>query len=402
MPLSDNQRQRLEAAYKSKKFNSKSADALWRRLPDIPKSLVKQWFSEQEANQQLKEVRRVKNFFPITEDAQVPFNRLQMDLLPLNSLYPTKQRGNSFLLVVIDVMSRYLFAVPLKTKGAAEVIPALNGILDQIGALGFTPPIRIDSDQERAFSGARANALFSSLEITNEQAQTHSHTQLAFVDRACRTLRSLIETFCLKHPEDNDRWIDALPDIVEGYNETPKALLGFTEKKVPLEDGSTRTVKIGIAPAEEINRTDFNRHYQELVRTKYLKAQNGKGRLKVGDAVRLLIRASDPNIFRKGTAAQWSSSIHAITAIERGVWYKVNDTPRLYKRYQLLHVPGAVVSHGPHHGQSAVAQGAERVVLQKKARVKRRIRKEGIAENSEPRAQRVRRQVDPGVYVRGE
>ena len=79
-------------------------------------------------------------------NAKYPFEHLAMDLGELGTTSP---RGNNFILVVVDVFSRFVLLRPLKTKAAEEVARALWRIMCDFGA-----PKIIQSDNGREFVNA--------------------------------------------------------------------------------------------------------------------------------------------------------------------------------------------------------------------------------------------------------
>lgn len=78
-------------------------------------------------------------------------NQVQIDLVDMQK-YPVSKEGTTshykYILVVLDVFSRYLFLRPLTSKSSAEVAANLLQLFSDIG-----PPLRIQCDQGKEFKG---------------------------------------------------------------------------------------------------------------------------------------------------------------------------------------------------------------------------------------------------------
>ena len=57
-------------------------------------------------------------------------------------------KGNKYLLTVIDVVSKYAWAIPIKCKSSKEIIRGLEGIRRQASP---RQPLRVQTDQGKEF-----------------------------------------------------------------------------------------------------------------------------------------------------------------------------------------------------------------------------------------------------------
>ena len=92
---------------------------------------------------------------PITKKLQVtrplsvpegPFVHWQMDLIELGSTLVHDNLGYQYVLTVIDIFSKYAWAIKLKTKEGKEVTDALSGILQNT-----LSPTVLQSDNGKEF-----------------------------------------------------------------------------------------------------------------------------------------------------------------------------------------------------------------------------------------------------------
>ena len=78
------------------------------------------------------------------------FKQVQIDLVTMEGL-PTASSddGYKYVLVVLDVFSRFIFLRPLKSKSSVEIASHLIQLFSDTG-----PPKRLQSDQGKEFKGA--------------------------------------------------------------------------------------------------------------------------------------------------------------------------------------------------------------------------------------------------------
>jgi hypothetical protein len=271
--------------------------------PTITRKLVKTFLSTQEIAQVHK--KRHKSYqYPLT--AYAPFSRLQIDLLDVSNENPPQNRGTRFLFLAIDVFSRYLFAIPLKSKSEAQCSQALITILSQIPQTYI--PRQIDSDSESAFKSHAFSKLCLDRNIKQNFAQIGDHASLGIVDRVCSTLRSYIAKY--QDSRQSQHYIDILPSLVENYNTTIHSTLKDTPTNAILTGGITDYLHNQTVKASQVayNKTDYP----------------------PGTLVRLLIKRQ---LFDKGQA-RFTKTTHSITELKDGLYY-VSDRVGGYRKSEL-------------------------------------------------------------------
>ena len=103
--------------------------------------------------------------------------------------------------------------------------------------------------------------------------------------------------------DTDEKWLDALPKITDGYNKTPHRSIGMSPSQVSSKNRALV----------------FSRLYPDID----LKV---KPRLEVGNVVRVKI---DKALFEKGYTENWSSEVYLIIDVRQRagiVWYKISDT----------------------------------------------------------------------------
>ena len=207
-----------------------------------------------------------------------------MDLLDIHQL--SRQNKNfRFILVVLDIFSRFAWARPLKDKTGTRVANALQDI---ITTAGDRKPKKIWSDRGTEFYNANVDRLLERNAI--ELYSTHNEPKASIAERFIRTLRGKIESnFILTQ---STVWYDILPELIREYNHSYHRSIGMSPEDATKPENYTKV---------------FDRLYpkQELVNARY-------PLLHVGDRVRISIHK---RLFEKGATANWSEEIFEIVEV---------------------------------------------------------------------------------------
>ena len=137
--------------------------------------------------------------------------------------------GNKYGLLVIDVFSKYTWIKMLKTKKPEEVARAFADILEQ-----GRRPKAIRSDIGGEFSGRPFKELLKREQIKHLYA--YSSKKAAVAERCIKTIKLKIYKYITA--EQNYRYVDALPDLVQSYNATVHSSIGRPPKDVNAENES--------------------------------------------------------------------------------------------------------------------------------------------------------------------
>ena len=156
----------LEKIFYNPKTGLLSAGKFYKKLKDLGYTptlkQVNDFINKQEPSQVMKQ-RTVKHDFPLSSHSA--FERLQADLLDLSPW--SKWNGNyKYLLVCIDVYTKYLFVRPLKSKTETDISAAFKEIFDDIIKLAGYYPTKLESDQEASIKSLSFRAYCEKLGIT--------------------------------------------------------------------------------------------------------------------------------------------------------------------------------------------------------------------------------------------
>ena len=216
-----------------------------------------------------------------------------MDLLDIHQL--SRQNKNyKYILVVLDIFSRFAWARPLKDKTGLGVEKALQDIITTSGR----KPNMIWSDRGTEFYNTFVKNLLQRYEI--ELYSSYNEPKASIAERFIRTLRSKIESnFILSQ---STVWYDILPELIREYN-------------------SSQHRSIGMSPDEALQAENQTRVINHLYPKRAIKS---KSLLKIGDKVRISIQKK---LFEKGATANWSEEIFEITEVlpTQPIVYRIKD-----------------------------------------------------------------------------
>ena len=197
------------------------------------------------------------------------------DLLDIHQ-YARQNKGYKFILVVLDVFSRFAWARPLKNKSGKQVANALKDIIE----VDRRRPKKLWTDEGTEFYNVDVSRVLNGIELYS----THNEPKAAIAERFIRTLREKLETNYIL--TQSTIWYDILPELLREYN---------TSKH--------RTIKM--TPEEASKPKNY---YRVSACFKHVKDKDPPS-FSVGDKVRISIQKK---LFDKGATANWSEEIFKV------------------------------------------------------------------------------------------
>ncbi|KAJ8913590.1 hypothetical protein NQ315_013997 [Exocentrus adspersus] len=215
----------------------------------------------------------------IHKPAQRNFLRRRVQVRSLNDLiqadlvemipYARENSGCRYILVVINVFSKYVWAEAVKRKNSEDISNAMRRILKQMKSV----PKNCQTDMGK------------------ETWEKNSITKSSVVERVNRTLKNLmLKQFSL---QGNYKWLALLPKIVHKYNNTRH-----------------RTIKM--KPSEVNNENELILLEDVYGNNRKMKRNIKAGIFKKGDYVRI---SKYREAFAKGYTPNWSNEIFIIRKV---------------------------------------------------------------------------------------
>lgn len=208
---------------------------------------------------------------------------LQADLVEMIP-YAKTNRGFRYILIVINVFSKFVWAQPVKRKTGKNVADAMRIILSQMK----TPPKNVQTDLGKEFYNKDFKELVEKYLINHYS--TYSNVKASVVERVNRTLKNIMwKQFSLR---GSYRWWDILQKVVAQYNNTNHTTTGMKPKDVN----------------ENNEQTLLNTVYSHLKTI-----DPHKNKLNKDDFVRV---SKYREAFSKGYTPNWSNEIFKIRKVQ--------------------------------------------------------------------------------------
>ena len=194
-----------------------------------------------------------------------------------------------YLLLVIDIFSKYGWIIPLKDKKGETVVAALKTIFKE------RKPEKLWTDKGKEFHNNKVEGLVYLYSTENDEKRS-------VVERWIKTIKEKMWKYFTD--KNTYTYIDILPDLVKDYNNTVHSSIKMT----PVE-----------ASKKENELTVWRNLYPDR-----LKIHKINPKFSVGDKVRI---SKKKMTFEKGYTTRWTEEIFKITKIlnTNPITYKVTD-----------------------------------------------------------------------------
>lgn len=192
------------------------------KVPGASKKTVESYLKSQQAYTLHKPARRhyIRNKIYVAGiDAQ-----WQADLADMQGI-ARQNDGMRYILTVIDVFSKFAWAVPVKSKDAGSVADGFSKVLGQASP---RKPKRLQTDKGKEFF----NSTFAALMRRNgiHHFASESDMKAAVVERFNRTVKTRIYTYL--SDRGSVRWVDVLQDLLKAYNASSHRTIGMAPEQV--------------------------------------------------------------------------------------------------------------------------------------------------------------------------
>lgn len=237
---------------------------------DITLKQIKQWLENEEVYAMNKPVKR--NFKRGRVIAQRRFDQFDADLADMKNI-SEKNDNTQYLLIVIDVFSRFLWVEPLQTKAGEDIVKAFTKIFTR-----GQKPRRLRTDNGKEFTGVAVEKYFSDQNIEHFISYTQE-IKAGYAERVIQTLKQ--KMWRMMRSQKSYRYIDNLQDLVFSYNSTKHSSIKMAPADVSSGDVSDRLFWSQYKPPKKLlkkeeledNITKFKFSIGDHVRSTYIKRQ---------------------------------------------------------------------------------------------------------------------------------
>lgn len=172
--------------------------------------------------------------------------------------------GIRFLLLAIDIFSRYVWVQPLKNKTGQEVAKALTEIFKE----GRQPKHILRVDRGSEFSNRYVRGLLQRYHI--HLMLTNNLTKANYAERGLKTIKSKIFRYMMS--KQTHKYVDVLQDLVKAYNNTKHSSLGRPPSQVNEEnEGEVRLDQYLLRKKEQPKKQKYKFQVGDTVRISHLK-----------------------------------------------------------------------------------------------------------------------------------
>ena len=212
--------------------------------------------------------------------------------------YARTNKGYKYILMIIDVYSKYGWAIPLKTKKGVEVAEAFAELWKR-----QAPPQMLWTDKGKEFINKDMTDLLKKQNV--HLYWTENEEKSCVVERWNRTIKRMMWKYFTRH--QTGIYVNILPGIIEKYN-------------------STYHRSIKCTPADARKPANHQHVFDALYAGKNRRSREETNpKFKIGDKVRI---AKKKKTFEKGYTTNWTEEIFTVIKVQPTipVTYKIVDT----------------------------------------------------------------------------
>ena len=175
-------------------------------------------------------------------DSGMPMEEVAIDIM---GPFPVSEKGNKYVLVVVDSFSKWMEAYPLPDTGAKAVAEVF--VKQFVSRFGV--PFWIKSDLARNFKCELFSHLCELLQVTHKTSTAFHPQGNSRVERMVKVVGNLLAAFC----DSQKTWDENLPLLTMAYRSTIHEVTGYSPNYVMLgrEISLPLDIMLGIAAPEE-------------------------------------------------------------------------------------------------------------------------------------------------------
>ena len=189
-----------------------------------------------------------------------------IDLADFSDYKTSNNKGFRYIFIVIDNISKCLWAIPLKNKYSQTITNEFSNIL----TTSKRKPLKVESDRGTEFYNSIFQNFLKSKNIQHYSRYTDKGPSIA--ERVIRTIRNLLKKPVFE--KGNADWISELPSVIKQYNNT----IHHSIKMKPIDafkKSNQKLVYNNLKDDREVRKPRFR--LGQLVRTADIKKVFSKG-----------------------------------------------------------------------------------------------------------------------------
>lgn len=253
---------------------------------NLSRGEIKSWLSRQRSYTAHKPIRRRFKRRRVIVDMK--HRQYDADTVSMTR-YSKVNDGYIHILILIDILSRYVWTMALKNLTGLHMVSALRNVFKN------TKPRKLRTDRGSEFNNKHVKAFLKKENV--EHFFTANETKANFSERVIKTLKSRITKYM--DSEQTHRWLDILEPVTDSYNKTYHRSIKMSP---------TQALKTDDPTLWKIQYTNKKSIKRERLHPPKLKKPF---RYKIGDQVKL---SHMRTAFEKNYDEKWTGEIFFITS----------------------------------------------------------------------------------------
>lgn len=209
----------IKSIYNNPETGGTGRDPLFNRIyskyAGISKRQVMEWLRNQESWQLLTKPAPVPSQTKSIISTHVNA-RWQMDLMDFSS---TPANGYNWIFGVIDMFSKFAWAIPIKNKEASTIVAKLEPLIQM-----YKPEL-IQSDNGSEFKNKQVSELLKKYNVKQIFSKAHSPTSQGCIERWNGSVKKILNVMMNRLNTKN--WAELLSGVVENYNNNKHSTTGY-------------------------------------------------------------------------------------------------------------------------------------------------------------------------------
>lgn len=174
---------------------------------DVSKADLSEWLLKQEVNTVHSDAKRKYETRRVIVSA-IDY-QWDADLANMEK-YHDENDGYKYFLLAIDILSKYVWTFPLKSKTSGEVTRVMKSLFQK------EKPTNLRTDKGGEFTNYKIKKMFKSINVNH--FTTFNTTKANYAERSIKTIKSRLARYMTF--KQTHKWHDVLDSITESYNNT--------------------------------------------------------------------------------------------------------------------------------------------------------------------------------------
>jgi len=231
-----------------------------------------------------------------------PLSLIQMDIYVM-AKYVKDNKGYKYILCMIDVFTRKVWAYKMKKKDNKNVQDSFKKFISDSNIKEYTPTILM-SDNDSTFINKSFHEILEKNQIIHQPNILDDHHALGLIDRFARTLKMILTRLFLQTKSTN--WINYLDEIIKNYNNNGHSAIDYiAPNEVFFEPYGSISLK---------SPSTLKKNFETIYNINYEKSlfNISISDIDVNDKVRIKIKGQ----FRKGTEARYTDEVYTVKKVK--------------------------------------------------------------------------------------